>query len=96
MHTANLFPSHHANSITTTFSPQNKSQIFLTHNPINSPSYILVCLDYLAVTDRLVLSKYVTHSINSPLTSTWPPMNSDVGLEEREILTELSLCYSIV
>ena len=31
------------------------------------------------------------------LTSTWPHLRCDVGLEEREILTELTaLCYSIV
>ena len=29
-----------------------------------------------------------------PLTSTWPHLNSDIGLEEGGILTELSLCYS--
>ena len=32
----------------------------------------------------------------SPLTSTWPHLNSYVGLEEGGMLTELSLCYSIV
>ena len=33
-----------------------------------------------------------------PISSTWPHLNSDVGLESggSEILTELSLCYSVV
>jgi len=42
---------------------------------------------------------YITCEISCimcPLTSTWPHLNSDVGLEEGGILIELSLCYSIV
>jgi len=40
---------------------------------------------------QLLSFSALTLLVMSPLTSTWPHLNSDVGLEEG-----LSLCYSIV
>ena len=53
----------------------------------------------LAIMQCLSVRVYVTfvHSVKTnPVTSTWPHLRCDVGLEEGRYWKKLSLCYSIV